>query len=75
MLQLRADNGDALHFKYFYYNPSMGAAVLFLILFALITSFHFFRMIKSKTWFMVPFCIGGLCKLINFLLGAKSIES
>ncbi|WPG98394.1 RTA1 domain protein [Acrodontium crateriforme] len=67
MMQLRADSGDALQFKYFTYDPSMAAAVIFLILFAAITSLHLFKMIKSKTWFMTPFCIGGLFEFIGYI--------
>jgi hypothetical protein len=54
---------DALTgFKYYYYEPSMAAAVLFTILFALSTGLHFAQMLKSRTWFMIPFVIGGVCE-------------
>jgi hypothetical protein len=44
------------------YLPSTPAAVVFVVLFAAATGAVSFRMFKSKTWFSVPFIIGGVCK-------------
>jgi hypothetical protein len=49
-------------FAYYHYNPSLPAAAIFIILFILTTILHFIQMFRRKTWFMVPFVIGGCCK-------------
>ena len=60
-LTIRSDGND-LNFKYYYYEPSMPAAIIFAVLFALATSLHFYQMLRTKTWFMIPFLVGGICK-------------
>ena len=60
-LSIRDDNALST-FKYYYYQPSMAAAVIFTVLFGATTAWHGFQMFKSRTWFMIPFFIGGLCK-------------
>jgi DMSO/TMAO reductase YedYZ heme-binding membrane subunit len=43
------------------YVPSIVAAVIFLILFASVTVYHFWKMWRSKIRFALPFAIGGIC--------------
>jgi hypothetical protein len=62
MLPPRAANDEGLDFVFYYYRPSMAAAVIFIILFALATSAHFWKLLRAKTWFMICFLIGGICK-------------
>jgi hypothetical protein len=50
------------------YLPSIPAAVIFLILFLVMTALLSWRMFKTKTWFCVPFIIGGICKFTLSLL-------
>ena len=49
-------------YKLFNYYPSMGAAVLFTILFALTTAAHLYRCVSTRTRFVIPIIIGGLCE-------------
>ncbi|TKA79605.1 hypothetical protein B0A55_03361 [Friedmanniomyces simplex] len=74
MLAPRADSSSsALNgFEYYHYAPSMGAAILFIILFGLATSLHFAQMIRSRTWFMIPFVIGGVFETIGYVGRALS---
>lgn len=44
------------------YVPSFGAAIVFLALFGLSSILHFVQLVRSRTWFFIPFIIGGLCK-------------
>lgn len=64
MLFPRADDGDnALsNFQYYYYSPSMPAAIIFVALFAITTALHLVQMFTTRTWFMIPFVIGGICE-------------
>ena len=59
VVSIRAD--DEVVFAFYRYDPSMGGAVLFTILFIGTTFYHIFQMFKSRTWFFIPFVIGGLC--------------
>lgn len=54
---------ESVDFKLYRYNPSMAAAIIFIILFFLITALHFYQMMRTRTWIFVPFVIGGVCKL------------
>ena len=61
-LRIRADDGNDLNFKEYYYQPSMAAAILFIVLFAISTTLHSYQMIRTRTWFMIPFVIGTTSK-------------
>ncbi|KAJ5947874.1 RTA1 like protein [Penicillium verhagenii] len=48
------------------YVPSMAAAAIFLILFLATTSFHFWKIFRTKVKFTWPFAIGGLFEIIGY---------
>ncbi|KAK3110177.1 hypothetical protein LTR53_015807 [Teratosphaeriaceae sp. CCFEE 6253] len=73
MLALRADDNSALDgFVYYHYSPSLAAAILFAILFGLSTSLHSIQMLRSRTWFLIPFVIGGILETIGYVGRALS---
>lgn len=43
------------------YYPSMAAAVIFIILFAVATALHTYHLIRTRTWFFIPLVLGGYC--------------
>jgi len=49
-------------FRYYQYQPSMTAAVIFVVLFALTTALHMVQIRETRSWFMIPFAIGGIRK-------------
>ena len=49
----------------YHYYPSFAAAVIFIVLFSLTTFGHIFQLLKKRTWYFIPFVIGGLCKLYS----------
>lgn len=49
-------------YKFYHYDPSMAAAVLFLALFSLTTALHVYQLLATRTWYMIPLVIGGICK-------------
>ena len=55
------------NFRFYYYEPSMTAAILFTILFGLTTLVHAFQLVRSKTWFMIPFLIGGIFECVGYI--------
>lgn len=52
---------DGNKFKLYRYDPSMAAAVIFIILFLAVSVLHLYQMIRTRIWIMVPFVIGGFC--------------
>lgn len=59
-----AEDGH-IDFKLYRYDPSMAAAVIFVILFFLVTVLHTYQMIRTRTWIFIPFVLGGVCKSIT----------
>lgn len=43
------------------YAPSFGAAIVFAALFGIASIVHFLQLIHTRTWFFIPFLIGGIC--------------
>ncbi|KAK1142202.1 hypothetical protein N8T08_008128 [Aspergillus melleus] len=64
------DSSDA--FAFYRYDPSMGGAVLFTLLFIGTTGYHILQMIKFRTWFFIPFVIGGIFEIIGYIGRAMS---
>lgn len=62
-----ADYNDAGSFVLYRYHPSLAAAAVFVVLFALTTGFHMFQMFRKRSWFMIPFIIGGLFEFIGYI--------
>lgn len=53
-------------FKLYRYDPSIPGAVIFVLAFIAMTGLHFYQMIRTKTYFFVPFVIGGLFEVIGY---------
>ncbi|KAI4717977.1 RTA1-domain-containing protein [Aureobasidium sp. EXF-10727] len=68
-----SDSG-AIDFKLYRYDPSLGAAVVFVIAFAAMTALHFYQMVRTKTYFFVPFVIGGLFEVVGYAARAQSSQ-
>ncbi|KAJ5385386.1 hypothetical protein N7517_003297 [Penicillium concentricum] len=49
------------------YDPSAVAAIIFVVLFGLTTLVHIFQMIRSRSWFFIPFIIGGLFEAVGYV--------
>lgn len=52
---------DTTTFQLYAYDPSLVAAVIFIILFALTTTLHTYQLIQTRAWYLIPIVIGGLC--------------
>ena len=52
---------ETIDFKLYRYDPSMAAAVVFIILFLIATGLHLYQMLRTRTWILVPFVLGGIC--------------
>ncbi|KIX01520.1 uncharacterized protein Z518_09246 [Rhinocladiella mackenziei CBS 650.93] len=63
---MAGDNENA-DFKLYQYDPSLTAAVIFIILFLLITLLHTYQLVRTRTWYFIPFCIGGYFQWIGYI--------
>ncbi|KAL6702694.1 hypothetical protein ACN47E_001018 [Coniothyrium glycines] len=61
-----ADNGQ-IDFKLYRYEPSMVAAVIFIILFVIVTALHTYQMMRTRTWIFIPFVVGGVFQVIGYI--------
>lgn len=68
----KAVNSDVTQFVFYYYQPLMAAAITFIVLFGLATLLHSFQMVKQRTWFMIPFVIGGIFETVGYVGRALS---
>jgi hypothetical protein len=48
-------------FKLYHYNPSKAAAIVMIVAFAISTLFHTYQLFRKRTWYFIPFVIGGTC--------------
>jgi hypothetical protein len=53
-------------FTFYYYDPSLAAGAIFAALFGLTTFLHLYQLLRTRTWFMIPFAIGGVCMSIFY---------
>jgi hypothetical protein len=54
-------------FEFYRYTPSVPAAVLFIVLFALTTALHTYQIRRARTWIMISFVLGGYCESIGYI--------
>ncbi|GFF97760.1 protein RTM1 [Aspergillus udagawae] len=52
---------------YYRYYPSEAAAILFTILFLITTFIHLYQLIRCRTWFFIPFVIGGFFEWVGYI--------
>ena len=52
-------------FKYYRYDPSMAAAIIFIVAFLATTILHFYQLVRTKTWIVTPLLVGGICTLLH----------
>ncbi|RAL09276.1 RTA1 domain-containing protein [Aspergillus homomorphus CBS 101889] len=57
---------------FYRYYPSKAAAVIFTVLFAIATFLHLYQLIRRRTWFFIPFVIGGFCYIGRILSSEES---
>ncbi|KAH0382968.1 putative C6 transcription factor, partial [Aureobasidium melanogenum] len=59
-------------FSYYEYIPSKAAAVIACLIFVIVTILHTWQLFRTRTWFFIPFVIGGLFEVIGYAARAKS---
>jgi hypothetical protein len=55
------------------YVPSLPLAIVATTVFASLTILHIFRLFRTRTWFCIPFIIGGACEFKTHILLTLSL--
>ncbi|KAK3209336.1 hypothetical protein GRF29_69g1480301, partial [Pseudopithomyces chartarum] len=63
-------DSDKIEYKLWSYTPSTAGGAIACITFFILTTLHAWRLIKNRTWFCIPFVIGGLFETIGY--GARA---
>jgi len=50
----------------FEYQPKKVPAIIFIVLFGISSFLHVFQLIKKRTWYFIPFVIGGIRKSLSY---------
>ncbi|KAK5076710.1 hypothetical protein LTS08_005881 [Lithohypha guttulata] len=58
------------NFKLWHYTPSLAAAAIFTVLFIILMVYHSILLVRRRTWFCVPFVVGGLLEVIGYIARA-----
>ena len=53
---------SAPKFVLYHYDPSLAAACVFAVMFGVSTLLHIFQLLRRRTWYFIPFVVGGTCK-------------
>ncbi|KAF2119841.1 RTA1 like protein-domain-containing protein [Lophiotrema nucula] len=61
-----------IEYKLWNYTPSTAGGVIGAIVFFILTFFHSWRLVKNRTWFCIPFVIGGLFEAIGYAARAAA---
>ncbi|KAH7037558.1 RTA1 like protein-domain-containing protein [Microdochium trichocladiopsis] len=62
-----AEDSNIFHgFRYYYFEPSLPAAATFLALFAITTAAHALQLYRHRTWYFIPFLVGGICETVGY---------
>ncbi|KAJ5177407.1 RTA-like protein [Penicillium coprophilum] len=56
------------------YYPSLAAAAVFIVCFAIVTLLHTFHLFRTRTWFFIPLVIGGYFELVGYIGRAMSAK-
>lgn len=57
-----AQNAEAFDFKLYRYDPSLPAAVVSVVIFAILTVAHTWRLFRVRAYYFTAFTIGGICR-------------
>ncbi|KAK9238658.1 RTA1 like protein-domain-containing protein [Lipomyces kononenkoae] len=53
--------------EYYRYNPSLVAAIIFAVLFSLVTIVHVCLLLRTKTWYFIPLAVGGAFEIVGYI--------
>lgn len=59
-IKLSSDNSSG--YKLYQYDPSFPAAIAAIVLFGIASFYHVWLIKRHRSWYFIPFTIGGFCK-------------
>ncbi|KAK0617605.1 RTA1 like protein-domain-containing protein [Immersiella caudata] len=62
-----SDDSGMQQFKFYHYEPNVGANALFVVLFAITSIGHSYFLARKRTWYFIPFVIGCLFETIGYI--------
>ncbi|CAG7978860.1 unnamed protein product [Penicillium salamii] len=62
-----SDTDGGIDYALYRYTPSIPAAVIFAVLFILISALHLIRLIKHRSYFFIPFLVGFLLECAGYI--------
>ena len=65
---------DQIDFVFYRYDPTLVGAIIFAALFGVSTGLHLYQMVRTKTWYFIPFFIGGICKYFPSYISDSIVE-
>ncbi|KAL4879318.1 putative RTM1-like protein [Aspergillus karnatakaensis] len=63
---------DHFEFRLYRYDPSVSAAVVLTVAFIIASAIHTYQVSMTRTWFMIPFTLGGYFEWIGYIGRAMS---
>ena len=54
-------------FKFYRYDPSLAAAIVFAICFLLTSLLHIYQLLRSRTWYLTALVVGGIMEVIGYI--------
>ncbi|CAG8071755.1 hypothetical protein PENNAL_c0002G07258 [Penicillium nalgiovense] len=54
-------------YTFWNYAPSIPAAVIFMLIFIVLTGLHSWKMFRARTWFCITFTLGGFFQIIGYI--------
>ncbi|CAG9940084.1 unnamed protein product [Clonostachys rosea f. rosea IK726] len=66
---------EGTNYFLWFYLPQMWASLLFLALFIILTGLQIWKMVKTRTWFCIPFVIGGIFEFLGYALRAMAYKN
>ncbi|KAH6980215.1 RTA1 like protein-domain-containing protein [Fusarium venenatum] len=53
--------------NYYRYEPSLPVSIIFVVVFSLSSALHLIQIIKTRTWFFLPFLVGSVFEAVGFI--------
>jgi len=54
-------------FVLYHYDPSLAAACVFAVMFGVSTLLHIFQLLRRRTWYFIPFVVGGTFETVGYV--------
>lgn len=65
--------GAGYNFQLYRYTPSLPAAAISLVVFAILTGLHTWRLFRARAFYFISFTVGGLCEFRCLFFSESSI--